>query len=89
MLIGAIFNCYSMEEIPLKLILRFSTTPHVSNLTHVYTVGPCLSNGTCFPGVSCLNVGVGQSQCGPCPKGYEGDGRTCNDIDEVGYENDV
>ncbi|XP_022792613.1 uncharacterized protein LOC111331710 [Stylophora pistillata] len=43
---------------------------------------PCLSNGTCFPGVSCLNVGVGQSKCGPCPKGYEGDGRTCTDINE-------
>ncbi|KAJ7372480.1 hypothetical protein OS493_018987 [Desmophyllum pertusum] len=43
---------------------------------------PCLSNGTCFPGVSCLNVGVGQSRCGPCPKGYEGDGTSCNDIDE-------
>ena len=43
-----------------------------------------MSNGTCFPGVSCLNVGVGQSKCGPCPKGYEGDGRTCTDINEVG-----
>ena len=49
-------------------------------------LGPCLSNGTCFPGVSCLNVGVGQSTCGPCPKGYKGDGRTCTDIDEVSRE---
>ena len=33
--------------------------------------------------MSCLNIGVGRSECGPCPKGYEGDGQTCNDIDEV------
>ena len=54
-----------------------------SHLIIIDTLGPCLSNSACFPGVSCLNVGVGQSKCGPCPKGYEGDGRTCNDIDEV------
>lgn len=45
--------------------------------------GPCLSKGTCFPGVSCLNVGVGHATCGPCPKGYDGDGITCDDINEV------
>lgn len=33
--------------------------------------------------MSCLNVGVGSATCGPCPKGYEGDGRSCTDIDEV------
>ena len=33
--------------------------------------------------MSCLNIGVGRSECGPCPKGYAGDGQTCNDIDEV------
>lgn len=33
--------------------------------------------------MSCLNVGVGSATCGPCPKGYEGDGRNCSDIDEV------
>ncbi|XP_078366293.1 uncharacterized protein LOC144650486 [Oculina patagonica] len=48
---------------------------------------PCLSNGTCFPGVSCLNVGVGVATCGPCPKGYEGDGTTCDDIDECARAN--
>ncbi|XP_020621686.1 cartilage oligomeric matrix protein-like [Orbicella faveolata] len=48
---------------------------------------PCLSNGTCFPGVSCLNVGVGLATCGPCPKGYKGDGRTCDDIDECARAN--
>ncbi|XP_074619052.1 uncharacterized protein LOC141877910 isoform X2 [Acropora palmata] len=43
---------------------------------------PCLSNSSCFPGVTCVNVGIGKSQCGPCPVGYEGNGRICDDIDE-------
>lgn len=44
----------------------------------------CLFDGVCFLGVSCLNVGVGLVMCGFCFKGYEGDGRNCVDIDEVG-----
>ncbi|XP_074619049.1 uncharacterized protein LOC141877908 isoform X1 [Acropora palmata] len=43
---------------------------------------PCLSNSSCFPDVTCVNVGIGKSQCGPCPVGYEGNGRICDDVDE-------
>ena len=46
-------------------------------------LGPCLSS-PCFPGVTCRNLGYGNSQCGDCPPGYEGDGTSCVDIDEVG-----
>ena len=31
----------------------------------------------CFPGVSCRDGPGGTVQCGPCPRGYVGDGRTC------------
>ena len=37
----------------------------------------------CFAGVNCHNVGNGSFECDSCPKGYEGDGETCTDIDEV------
>ena len=32
---------------------------------------------------NCLNYGSGSSGCDPCPVGFEGDGVTCTDIDEV------
>ena len=37
----------------------------------------------CFPSVNCRNVGFGTFECDSCPKGYEGDGQSCTDIDEV------
>ena len=37
----------------------------------------------CFAGVNCHNVGNGSFECDSCPEGYEGDGETCTDIDEV------
>lgn len=38
---------------------------------------PCSLN----PPVACINL-PGSFQCGPCPAGYTGNGRTCFDIDE-------
>ena len=37
----------------------------------------------CFAGGNCHNVGNGSFECDSCPEGYEGDGETCTDIDEV------
>lgn len=31
----------------------------------------------CIPGVECINV-FGSYHCGPCPKGFHGDGNTCH-----------
>ena len=44
---------------------------------------PCLTNGTCFSRSNCFNTGGGNHYCGACPWGYQGDGITCTDIDEV------
>ena len=46
---------------------------------------PCIDGGSadCFPSADCHNTGGGNFRCGSCPTGYEGDGVTCNDIDEV------
>nr|XP_032519767.1 cartilage oligomeric matrix protein [Danaus plexippus plexippus] len=37
------------------------------------------SGSSCYPGVQCRNTATG-IQCGPCPSGMEGDGRTCRPI---------
>ena len=37
----------------------------------------------CFPSVNCHNVGNGSFECESCPDGFEGDGQTCTDINEV------
>ncbi|XP_061674890.1 von Willebrand factor D and EGF domain-containing protein isoform X2 [Syngnathoides biaculeatus] len=34
------------------------------------------SSGPCFPGVDCANT-PGSFSCGPCPRGYAGDGAVC------------
>ncbi|CAH1799045.1 unnamed protein product [Owenia fusiformis] len=38
--------------------------------------------GPCFTQSSCLNIEGGVYVCDDCPVGYEGDGKTCSDIDE-------
>ena len=37
----------------------------------------------CFPSVDCVNIGNGSFECGPCPEGFQGDGKSCTDINEV------
>ena len=37
----------------------------------------------CFPSVECHNIGNGTFECESCPDGFEGDGISCTDIDEV------
>ena len=37
----------------------------------------------CFPSVHCVNIGNGSFECGTCPDGFEGDGKSCGDINEV------
>ena len=46
---------------------------------------PCLAGdaGPCFSSKMCLNYGGGSHVCDGCPVGYEGDGVSCTDIDEV------
>ncbi|XP_022099415.1 fibrillin-1-like [Acanthaster planci] len=43
----------------------------------------CADN-PCFPGVTCFDEDPPslESNCGPCPAGLDGDGKTCRDIDE-------
>lgn len=31
----------------------------------------------------CIPAQSGGFKCGPCPEGYTGDGKSCDDIDEV------
>lgn len=38
-------------------------------------VDECLSF-PCYPSVLCTNT-LGSYKCGPCPQGYEGDGKIC------------
>ena len=44
---------------------------------------PCMSGGSCFSKDICYNLGSGNFRCGACPVGFEGDGISCTDIDEV------
>lgn len=44
---------------------------------------PCMTFDKCHNGTGCYNTGSGTYQCEPCPDGYEGDGASCSDIDEV------
>lgn len=44
---------------------------------------PCMTWDKCFNGTGCYNTGSGSYQCLPCPDGYEADGTSCKDIDEV------
>ncbi|XP_077966960.1 cartilage oligomeric matrix protein-like isoform X2 [Styela clava] len=47
----------------------------------------CDLNNPCFEGVACINNGAnGGVKCGPCPEGYTGDGKICEDIDECKEE---
>lgn len=45
---------------------------------------PC-SSSPCYPFVACEAVDEESFKCGKCPLGMEGDGITCEDIDEVSY----
>lgn len=38
--------------------------------------GPSCRDRPCFPGVACTDVSGGY-RCGPCPRGFAGDGITC------------
>lgn len=40
--------------------------------------------GSCYAGVECRQTSRG-IECGPCPRGYEGDGRDCRRIDYCKY----
>ena len=37
----------------------------------------------CFHSVECHNIGNGSFECESCPEGFEGDGQTCTDVNEV------
>ena len=37
----------------------------------------------CFPSVDCVNIGNGLFECGHCPEGFQGDGKSCTDVNEV------
>ena len=53
-----------------------------SYFVNSYKIGPCMGD-SCFPSVECHNVGNGSFVCESCPDGFEGDGKSCTDIDEV------
>lgn len=44
--------------------------------------GPCMT-APCFHSVECHNVGNGSFECESCPEGFQGDGQTCTDVNEV------
>ncbi|KAM9360292.1 thrombospondin-4a isoform 2-T2 [Symphorus nematophorus] len=41
--------------------------------------------GTCFRQNMCILMESGDFQCAPCPDGYTGDGRHCDDVDECQF----
>lgn len=40
-------------------------------------------HGTCFRQNLCIPVKSGGFRCAPCPDGFTGDGKRCDDVDEV------
>ncbi|XP_076587557.1 thrombospondin-4a [Chaetodon auriga] len=41
--------------------------------------------GTCFRQDMCIHTESGDIQCAPCPDGFTGDGRHCDDVDECQF----
>ena len=70
-----------------KLLIFFFYPPGSSKnsvLDNKVYVATC-ENSNCFDKTSCKPDPESKKgySCGPCPKGFEGDGIMCKDIDEV------
>jgi len=70
-----------LSKIPRKLAIRHSSRDPGNS---VVTPPPstCNHNSPCYPGVDCRDTPSGP-QCGPCLRGYTGNGRVCVKINVV------
>ena len=71
--------CFRLRSLVNTLLMFVCISP-----IHSYLSGPCMGD-PCFPSVDCHNVGNGSFVCESCPDGFEGDGKSCTDIDEVTF----
>ena len=80
-------NCVQISKYDwLCLPVNRSHVAFIACMSNITLAPPDMCNkDRCFPYVDCIETpgqGLGW-KCGPCPPGFQGDGTTCQDIDEV------
>ncbi|KAK3282953.1 hypothetical protein CYMTET_9333 [Cymbomonas tetramitiformis] len=81
---SSLLSNQSISSHTIVFIPNYSTASVETVEYQTTLLSPCVLQEPCFPGVQCdVNSSApGGFACGPCPRGFEGDGVQCADVDE-------